>query len=82
MDTRHINKTYFISADDEGDDAITLSTDVTTGLFSAELTTIADSASLATGKGYKLGITTSFTDNNMVITINSITRVSEVIDPF
>ena len=23
MDTRHINKTYFISADDEGDDAIT-----------------------------------------------------------
>lgn len=63
-------------------DAITLPTDVTTGLFSAELTTIADSASLATGKGYKLGITTSFTDNNMVITINSITRVSEAIDPF
>ena len=23
MDTRYINKTYFISADDEGDDAIT-----------------------------------------------------------
>ena len=23
MDTRHINKTYFISTDDEGDDAIT-----------------------------------------------------------
>ena len=63
-------------------DATTLPTDVTTGLFSAELTTIADSASLATGKGYKLGITTSFTDNNMVITISSITRVSEAIDPF
>ncbi len=63
-------------------DAITLPTDVTTGLFSAELTTIADSASLATGKGYKLGITTSFTDNNMTITISSITRVSEAIDPF
>ena len=63
-------------------DAITLPTGVTTGLFSAELTTIADSASLATGKGYKLGITASFTDNNMAITINSITRVSEAIDPF
>ena len=41
-----------------------------------------DSASLATGKGYKLGITASFTDNNMAITISSITRVSEAIDPF
>ena len=61
---------------------LTVPTGVTTGLFSAELTTIADSASLAVGKGYKLGITTSFTDNNMAITINSITRVSEAIDPF
>ena len=34
------------------------------------------------GKGYKLGITTSFTDNNMTITISPITRVSEAIDPF
>lgn len=63
-------------------DTITLPTGVTTGLFSAELTTIADSASLAIGKGYKLGVTISFTDNNMAITIDSITRVSEAIDPF
>ena len=63
-------------------DYLSSPTDVTTDLFSAEFTTIADSASLATGKGYKLGITTFFTDNNMVITINSITRVSEAINPF
>lgn len=63
-------------------DTITLPADVITGLFSVEFTTIADSTSLAVGKGYKLGVTTSFTDNNMIITINSITRVSEAIDPF
>lgn len=63
-------------------DTITLPTGVTSSLFSAELTTVADSASLAVGRGYRLGITTSFTDNNMAITIDSITRVSEAIDPF
>lgn len=63
-------------------DTIALPADVITGLFSVEFTTIADSTSLAVGKGYKLGVTTSFTDNNMIITINSITRVSEAIDPF
>ena len=36
----------------------------------------------AVGRGYRLGITTSFTDNNMATTIDSITRVSEAIDPF
>ena len=33
MDTRYINKTYFISADDEGDDAITAYGPEDSGLY-------------------------------------------------
>lgn len=57
-------------------DQITLPSDKTEGVFTIELMTIADNASLAAGRGYQLKAVTSFTDNNLVVKIDSITRIS------
>lgn len=61
-------------------DQITLPSDKTTGTFTIELMTIADDASLAVGRGYQLKAVTSFTDNNLVVKIDSITRISFAIE--
>lgn len=55
----------------------TLPTGLTTGNFTFELTTIADNDSLAAGKGYILEVVTSFADNNLIVNISSIMRVSQ-----
>jgi len=49
--------------------------------FTFEFTSIADSDSLGIGRGYKLGFATTFTDDSLVLTVNSIVRISEAIDP-
>ncbi len=55
----------------------TLPSGLTAGNVTFELTTIADGASLATGRGYVLEALTSFADANLVLNITSITRISE-----
>lgn len=55
----------------------TLPSGLTSGSFTMELTTIADDNSLGAGRGYVLEVVTSFTDNNLSITVSSITRYSE-----
>ena len=57
-------------------DQITLPSDKTSGIFTMELVTIADAASLAAGRGYQLIVDTSFSDNNLLVRIDSITRIS------
>lgn len=57
-------------------DKITLPSDKTSSIFTMELMTIADPASLATGKGYQLVVNASFSDNNLLVRIDSITRIS------
>ena len=61
-------------------DQITLPSDKTAGTFTIELMTIADDASLAVGRGYLLKAVTSFTDNNLVVKIDSITRISFAVE--
>ena len=61
-------------------DQITLPSDKTEGTFPIELMTIADDASLAVGRGYLLKAVTSFTDNNLVVKIDSITRISFAVE--
>lgn len=57
-------------------DQLTLPSDRTSGVFTMELITIADQASLGIGKGYQLIVDTSFSDNNLLVRIDSITRIS------
>lgn len=57
-------------------DQLTLPSDRTQGIFTMELITIADAASLDPGKGYQLIVDTSFSDNNLIVRIDSITRIS------
>lgn len=52
----------------------------TEGSFSALLYTIADSASITSPNGYILTAETSFTDSDLTINIESITRFSNAID--
>lgn len=61
-------------------DQITLPSDKTSGIFTMELMTIADNASLAVGRGYQLIAQTSFTDNNLVVRVDSITRISFAVE--
>lgn len=57
-------------------DQITLPSDKTSGIFTMELITIADLASLGVGKGYQLVVNASFNDSNLLVRIDSITRIS------
>jgi hypothetical protein len=61
-------------------DQITLPSNKTEGQFTIELMTIADDASLAVGRGYLLRAATSFADNNLVVKIDSITRISFAVE--
>lgn len=55
---------------------ITLPSSRQNGMFAILLETIADENSLGVGKGYQLTAATSFSDNNLIVRINSITRTS------
>ena len=55
---------------------ITLPSGITSGSFSALLTTIADSVSIPFPQGYVLSALTTVSDANLVISIDSITRIS------
>ena len=61
---------------------LTLPSGITTDVFTMEFTTISDTSSLASGRGYRLGFGTSFTDNNLKVDITNITRLSEAIEIF
>jgi hypothetical protein len=60
---------------------VTLPSGSTQGDITAEVTTIADTASMAVGAGYRLYVMTTFTDASLQIIFDSITRISEAVDP-
>lgn len=57
-----------------------LSSGLTAGDFTFTFMTIADSASLPVGRGYKLGVTYSTTNAQLVIAVSSITRLSMAVE--
>lgn len=67
---RNVNSGFVASAE------VTLPAGLSSGIFTFEITTVADSASLSAGRGYILDLVTSFTDSNLVVGIVSILRIS------
>lgn len=61
---------------------ITLPSGRTSGPFTTFMLTIADNASLAAGRGYKLRVITSFLDAGMVVNISNIVRSSRSIENY
>jgi hypothetical protein len=59
---------------------IPLQSGVTTGRFSILFKTVADSNSIASGKGYQLGVLPAFNDPDFTVNILSILRVSSPIE--
>ena len=53
---------------------------ITDDSFTFEFTSISDSGSLDSGRGYQLGFETSFDDPNLTIQVNSIVRISEAME--
>lgn len=59
---------------------LTLAGGMTSGPWSATVLAIADSASLAPGRGYQIRARTSFADNNFSCSITNILRLSRAVE--
>lgn len=53
---------------------------ITSDNITFEFSSVADSNSLGVGRGYQLWFETSFDDSGLIVTVNSIVRISEAID--